>query len=136
MEEESGEGRAEWMLALPCLAIMLASALLPVMGECCIELFSGAAILTLGLRWHNVPVVAPWDWKYGSKWDLLKHGWRLEEAFRQGLLPWCTWELRVRVALLRGRLSVVIGTTREGTRGSLVWTRSWYGWAMSSLIGR
>ena len=72
------------MLALPCLAIMLASALIPVMGECCIELFSGAAILTLGLRWHNVPVVAPWDLKYGSRWDVLKHGWRLEEALRKG----------------------------------------------------
>ena len=134
MEEESGEGRAEWMLALPCLAIMLASALIPVMGECCIELFSGAAILTLGLRWHNVPVVAPWDVKYCSRWCVLQHGWRLEEALRKGFLALvhmgtpCTSSTFAR--------SFVIGTTLEDTLGSLVWTRSWSGWAMSSLTGR
>ena len=123
MEEESGEGRAEWMLALPpCLAIMLASA---------IELFSGAAILTLGLRWHNVPVVAPWDLKYGSRWDVLQHGWMLEEALRNGFLALV--HMGTPCAFLRGRFSVVIGTTLEDTPGSLVWTRSWPGWAMNSL---
>ena len=62
------------MHSLPCIAVLIASSLLTVTGECCLEVFSGAAILTLGLQFHSVPVVAPWDVKFGERWNVLQHG--------------------------------------------------------------
>ena len=59
---------------LPCLTVLVASSLLSVMGEFAVEIFAGAAVLTLGLMLSNVPVVKPWDAKFGERFNVLTEG--------------------------------------------------------------
>ena len=59
-----------WMGKLPCLTVLVASSLLSVMGEFAVEIFAGSAVLTLGLMLSNVPVVKPWDAKFGERFTM------------------------------------------------------------------
>ena len=59
---------------LPCLTVLVASSLLSVMGEFAVEIFAGSAVLTLGLMLSNVPVVKPWDAKFGERFNVLTEG--------------------------------------------------------------
>jgi hypothetical protein len=43
-----------------------------------LEVFCGAAIVTLCMVMKNVPCIRPWDVKYGDAFNVLKHGQVLE----------------------------------------------------------
>ena len=45
-----------------------------VAGQCFLECFAGATILTLGCVFACVPCMVPWDTAYGKKFDVLANG--------------------------------------------------------------
>lgn len=47
---------------------------LQVEGQCCVEVYSGAGRTTLGLRFHQVPHLRPWDIDTDARLDVLKSG--------------------------------------------------------------
>ena len=75
-----------WMSRLPCLTVLKASSLLSVMGEFAVEVFAGSAVLTLGMMLSSVPVVKPWDAKYGDRFNVLTEGQILLSMIAWGLL--------------------------------------------------
>ena len=47
---------------------------LSVSGSFAVEVFAGDCIVTLGLLMAKVPVLKPWDSKFGARFDALKMG--------------------------------------------------------------
>ena len=76
------------------------SSLLVIGGEMSCEFFAGNAIISLGLHFAQVPLLHPFDLKYGEAFDLLAHEAIITQLIMAGLLVLvhfgtpcqsCTW---------------------------------------------
>ena len=78
-----------WMVALPCITMLMASNMLMVEGELFLEVFSGSGIVSLGMMLAAVPLWRPWDVKYGEPFCVQQHGWLLLKMAEQGKISSC-----------------------------------------------
>ena len=79
-------GMPTWMVALPCITMLMANSLLTVQGQCFLEVFGGSGIISLGIMMASVPLWRPWDVKYGEQFCVNKHGHVLRRLARLGKL--------------------------------------------------
>ena len=66
-----------WPRELPNTADLLREVNLPVTGQCFLEIFAGHAALTVCMMFCMVPVIRPWDCKYGEEFNCIDNGWVL-----------------------------------------------------------
>ena len=57
-----------------------------MVGQFALECFAGSAVITLGLIAACVPVVKPWDTKYGQQFDVMRNGHIILNMIASGLL--------------------------------------------------
>ena len=61
--------------------------LVPVTGQCFVEVCAGEAVATLGMMFANVPCIKPWDALYGERFNLLgPDGQVLMDCATEGVL--------------------------------------------------
>ena len=69
-----------WMVALPCITMLMASSMLMVEGEGFLE-------VSLGMMLAAVPLWRPWDVKNGEPFCVQQHRWLLLKMTEQGKMP-------------------------------------------------
>ena len=62
----------EWFGTLPSLAGLCLSSALRVDRQFFMEVFSGTAIMTLGVMMQCIPAICPWDVMYGQCFDIVQ----------------------------------------------------------------
>ena len=67
-------------------AVLKLERMLPVEGNTSVEVFAGAASMTLGLRMAKVPAMIPWDRETDERLDVTTNGILLIELVRLGFL--------------------------------------------------
>ena len=70
--------------------------MLRVEGIASIDIFCGAACLTVAFIWALLPTLGPWDVLLSPAFDVLTNGWVLLHWARTGEIRFHTWARRVR----------------------------------------